>query len=304
MHPSDPTRVDRQLGFRDILDRAMGMTRRHFVAIYPAVAVPLALFGVVMTLPQTWMLRSMQGGAEGVSSDFIMAWLGTVGMGLIYGALFGLGGSAMLAAATAAAHGEPWPMTRAWAWVLRPVVLGTLILSGLLVLIGSMLCLVPGILAAILLAIVVPVMVIEERYGPSAMGRSRDLVRSNPLGRFTTHPGVQLFAIGFVGYLLSYAVSLVVQVPFIIAQQLLMLRSIAEAGPNPDPSALFRGSWLLLQVPQTVLGTLASTVVMLYLSFATALLYREVRRAREGGDLELAMDELGAPRGEGLGARP
>lgn len=61
-----------------------------------------------------------------------------------------------------------------------------------------------------------------------------------------------------------------------------------------DPNALlYDARWLWFQVPATLLGSLAQSAVVLYLSFGMALLYFDVRRRREGDDLEAALDELG-----------
>ncbi len=67
-----------------------------------------------------------------------------------------------------------------------------------------------------------------------------------------------------------------------------MLRHVsAGAGGGPNLTPL-----LWLQVPAQVLGSMSRVAVSLYVSFAIVLLFLDVRRRREGGDLEAALDAL------------
>ncbi len=65
-------------------------------------------------------------------------------------------------------------------------------------------------------------------------------------------------------------------------------------------------SLLWLQVPGAVLGSLAEVAVTLYLSFGLTLLYFDLRRRKEGDDLEAAVAALearaGVPAGSGVSA--
>ncbi len=47
-----------------------------------------------------------------------------------------------------------------------------------------------------------------------------------------------------------------------------------------------------LQVPSNALGMAARVTVSLYLSFALGMLFLDLRRRREGADLEAAIAEL------------
>jgi hypothetical protein len=100
----------------------------------------------------------------------------------------------------------------------------------------------------------------------------------------------KVFVLLVVGMLLSQVISFTVQMPLVFVQQLFVFR---EAAAGADPNALlYDARWLWLQVPATLLGSLAQSAVVLYLSFGMALLYFDVRRRREGYDLEAALDEL------------
>ena len=132
--------------------------------------------------------------------------------------------------------------------MVRPRVLGTSVLVGLCVLVGCALCLLPGLFLGLLFSMILPVMVAEGRYGVDAMTRSAQLTRYNPRGDFGSSPLLKVFLIFFLGYLLSGAVGLAVQLPFIVAQQILMFRAAAEG--SGDPAEVMSAA-IWLQVPAT-----------------------------------------------------
>ena len=71
---------------------------------------------------------------------------GTFGVVMLaFTVVYGLGYGAMFAAATDALSGREISMRRAWGLVVRPRVLGTLLLLGLAVMVGSACCVLPGI---------------------------------------------------------------------------------------------------------------------------------------------------------------
>jgi hypothetical protein len=158
---------------------------------------------------------------------------------------------------------------------------------------GLMCCFLPGLAILVLFGLTVPVMYCESIYGTAAMERARQLISRNPDHGLGSHPAVRLLGIGFVGYLLSYAASLAVQLPFMAVQWFIMFRSLPEEEPGAMGLPL---AWVWLQVPQNMLSACATLAITIYVLFTVALLYSDVRGAREGKDLHEALDELGAPR--------
>lgn len=287
------------LPFRVLLDEAARGARRSFVAIYPSVAVPVAAAQLALVVAQVRWMQGIFGTTQIDPAQMFggVAWFG--GAFLAFTVLYGLAYGAMGAAAVAAAAGRPVAMGQWWRFVVRPKVLVTMLGMGLAVWVGLICCLAPGLWLLMLLGFALPVMVEEDLVLGAAWRRSVELARYNPQRQLTTSPMFKVFVFLVVGLALSWAISLTVQMPFMVAQEVLMIREVAG---GTDPTAAAVGArWMWLQAPSAVLGSLAQTAVALYLSFGMALLYFDVRRRREGDDLEAALDEV---LGEGGGAGP
>jgi hypothetical protein len=299
MNGEGPLAGTRVLPFTALLDAAVRATRRHFLAIYPGVAVPLALVTGVMTVVQLRVFRGFFPGGSPFTdmASLFSSLLPFAAVLVLYVLVQFMGGMAMVAAALAAVTGTPIPIAKAWAWTLRPRVGWTMTLWSLAILAGALFCILPGIWVGLLLAQVVPVMAAEQRFGKDALARSASLMRHNPERRLTTHPMVKVLAISFVAGLLGYAANLAVTLPLAAVQQIFMFRSMLSSSATPqDPAALLSSWWMWLQVPQSVLGSLVATAVSVYASTAFALLYVDLKNRKEGRDLEALLDELGAPR--------
>ena len=93
--------------------------------------------------------------------------------------------------------------------------------------------------------------------------------------RIGSIPWLQTFVLLLVGFVVNYAANLVVQMPFLIAQQVLMLRRSfsGEVATIEDMAPI-----LWLQVPAAVLGAVATALAWLYTAFGVAVLFHEVRR--------------------------
>jgi hypothetical protein len=294
MSDPSPTLV-RQRSFRDILDEAIGLSRRHALRMVPSVAVPMAVALFLMTVAQLGF--TMMPGTVDPETGFGSMFAGMIGFFaafVLYLVVVAAGTTALAGAAMWQVLDQPRSMGRAWLWAVSPKVLGTSVLLGLTMGAGFVMCMLPGIILGLMFGLTVFVMASETVFGPAAMGRSWELVNHNPGGRLASHPALKVFVIGFVGYLLSYLSSMVVQLPFGIVQQALMLRSLTDV---TDPSAIRipTAVWWL-QVPQSILGAIAMVLVTIYMAFCAALLTVDLGSAKEGGDLEAVLDELGAPR--------
>jgi hypothetical protein len=293
--PAEPAPpLEPALPFRQMLDEAVRQTRRHFRRIYPYVAIPAALAGGLVPLAQGAFFRDTLGGAassKGPEFARMAAGIGLFGgVMLVYMIVYGLAYGAMFAAATDAVSGREVSMRRAWALVVQPRVLGTLVLLTLAVLFGFVFCVLPGIYLALIYAFTVPVMVTEGRLGTDAMSRSSQLARYNPQGKFDADPRLHVFITFLVGTLLGYMVSFFIQLPLVAFQQFVLMREVA-AGSKPDPGELMaRMAWI--QVPTTILGVLTNMAVHLYVCFGVALIFFDLKRRKEGLDLEAAVARL------------
>lgn len=291
------TALGQPVPLRILLDEAARLGRRHFKAIFLPVALPVAAAQVLMVVAQYRFMGGIATAAEPDLTAFFTSFGGFCAAFLLFLLVYGVGYGAMGAAAVDATAGRRPDLGRSWRFVLRPRVLLTLASMGAAITLGTMCCLLPGLWLALLLGFALPAMVEEGAVLAGAWRRSSRLARYNPQRRLAASPMLKVFVFLVVGLILSYAVSMVVQMPLLIAQQVLIFRQAAAGGG--DPSALFYDSrWLWLQVPAALVGSLAQSAVVLYLSFGMALLYFDVRRRREGFDLEAALDELqGRPAG-------
>jgi len=289
-----PLPLDQPLPFRQILDEAVKQTRRHFRRIYPYVAIPLALMGGLVPLAQGLFFRdAFQGVGSNKAPDLtrMIVGFGTFGVVVLaFTVVYGLGYGAMFAAATDALSGREISMRRAWGLVVRPRVLGTLLLLGLAVMVGFAFCVLPGIYLGLLYAFTVPVVVAESRFGRAAMSRSAELAHYNPQGQLDSDPRLQVFITVMVGTMLGYMINLLFQLPLIAFQQFVLMREVA-AGQKADPAELMaRLTWI--QVPSNMMGMLTNTAVHLYVCFGIALLFFDLKRRKEGLDLEAAVASL------------
>jgi hypothetical protein len=288
--------VGEPMPFRILLDEAARRTRRHFRQLFPAVAVPLALvYGAFGVLNVYWT-RTAVGVGEAADPGAVFGMCGALilllaVLILVQTLTYGAAG----AAAVDAVAGRPVSMGLRWRFVLRPSVLFTLFGVSLAVGAGMIVCLFPGVYLLLLLGFVLPVMAEERRTLGDAFRRSSELARYNPQGRLGSSPMIKVLVLLFVGYVLSYVVSYLVQMPFTLAQMGLMFRDVV-AGRDPGETMLTSG-WQWLQVPGVVLGGVASAAVLIYVSLGMALLYFDVRGRREGQDLEAALDAILAPAG-------
>jgi hypothetical protein len=288
--PPPPATTSR---FRVLLDDAVRLVRLHFRTLFLPIALPVALLSAaVPALQGIWMRTAMHDPeALGNSIPLMVAFVAAMFLLVV---AYLLGYTAMMAGAVDAAAGREVSVARGLRFAVRPRVLVTLIGAWLAIVVGMVFCCLPGIYLALLLSILVPVMVEEGQWGIGAMGRSMALVAHNPARDLGSDPRVQAFIIVVAGTLLSYGLSLIVQVPFIVAQQVVVLRSVGEGRPT-DPRVMM-DTLIWLQAPGQFTGTLAQMAAQLFLAFALALFYFDLRRRKEGEDLQAAIDRIaGAP---------
>ncbi len=281
--------------FRLLLDRVIESARRHFRRLFLPTVVPLAACGVLATAFQVGWLKTMLGGDD--LSQVLPMIFGMLLLFVAVLAVYGLGFGALFVASMDAVAGRPVAMSRGWRFVLRPPVFGTLIVVAVANFVSLILCVVPAFYVTPVLAFTLAVMIEEDRYGWAAIRRSAELAHHNPTGHLADSAWLQTLVLLIVGTVISYAVSFTVQIPFVVAQQIVVFRD-AASGQISDPAALMAGA-LWLQVPAQVLGACATAATWLYWTFGISLLYREIRRRKEAGDLRRAIDELTRPPGGG-----
>jgi hypothetical protein len=286
---TEPYAASGTMPFRILIDEAIRLVRRHARAILPAVAIPVAILSALVAVAQVGMVN-LEGDVP--PDDPMQALFPGCSMLLVMMVLVVLMGVAYIALQTAAVEataGRPVDMGRAWRFAVRPAVWGTLILQGLAVFASALLCLFPVLYVFPLLSFTVPAMVVENRFGGSALSRSAELTRYNPQRQFFSTPLVKVLVFTLITTVISYALSMLVSLPFMIPMWFDVFRQ-ASAGAEPNVNV-----WLWLQVPAQFLSGLVSTAVSLYLGFGIALLFFDARNRREGTDLAAAVDAIAPP---------
>jgi hypothetical protein len=233
----------RALSLVEILDTAFRLLRNHFallVGISATVSVPAYVLGAAVGRlldqgPAERSLPTMLVGSLGVVLILTTAW------------------TIITAAITYACAELYCGRTPSWRAALArgqrsfvPLV-GTTLLSGVLVTIGLLLLLAPGIYLTLSWVILWPVMVTERCFGMRALRRSRELMRGHLLRALGL-----LIVVGLISNVLSASLTL----PFLGLPRLQMLAS-----------------------------GVVSAVTTAYGAAATVLLYFDVRSRKEAFDL-------------------
>jgi len=276
------------LSFRQLVDRVPRAALPHLRTTLLPVALPLATAGVFLAVLQSRWSRSLTTATDPGEVFGGMFVFFAAAMAVL--AAYGLGFAVLQVASVDAVAGRPVSMIRAWLFTLRPTVLLTLLVVYFLDAVAIMTCFVPALYVVPVLSLVVPVMVEEERRGFGAIRRSVTMAHTNPTGRLQDSGFIQLLALMAIGTVINYAISLVTQGPFLVVQQIVIFRNAASGDPVSEAAVLSELLWL--QVAGQIVGAFASVAVWLYWTFGLAMLYRELRRRREGSDLHRAIDEL------------
>lgn len=166
---------------------------------------------------------------------------------LLYGVILPLTQGALTVAVADRLRGGDARPREIWMLLLRRLgtLLPTVLLSGVLVAVGFLFFVIPGLVLAFLFAFVSPVVLIERRSGFEALKRSRDLVRGDWL-----RVALVLVAFGIVRWFAQMLASLIVPL-----------------------GAPFVGS---------LLGDLVTLVLMPVPVLGLVLVYDDIRRRREG----------------------
>lgn len=156
--------------------------------------------------------------------------------------------------------------------------LGASILVGLLVMVGMLLCCIPGIYFAIVYAFVGQVVVLERLGATEAMQRSQKLVT----GYWWRVFGV-LVLIGVANAIVQGVLGAGLEA-VMPSQEVIPVQGGARIEINP-----------VNHVVTTLVGQFVSILFTTYIAVCTTLLYLDLRIRKEGFDLELAADGDGPP---------
>jgi len=267
----------RSLGLGEILGGAFLTIRRYPALLLGSTALVMLisqLLGVVAMLPVLGEFgRILASGVEPTPEEIVPLLL-RIAVGGLIAVVFGMLGQVFLTGlativVSRAVVGKPITFSEAWA-ELRPNLLrllGVSVLYGLAVLVGAVLCVLPGIWAAVLFSFAMPALVLERLTVGQAFQRSKALVRDAWWSTF----GILAAAVG-----IAWVVNLVLSLPF--------------AGNGFGPAA--RGVLEAYSTSELLLSSVASFVagVLTYpfISAVVALVYIDRRIIVERLDVQLA----------------
>jgi hypothetical protein len=270
----------RPLGIGELLDVAIRVTLRHAGTLVRAVLV------VVLPLQILSSIAYVSGGVDQVNNGSDGQWslqgdvdpwafgvsLAVVGIIaaitplLASGVCFKAVGDAYLGGTS------DWRSSLRYTLPRLHSILWVTILGGLGVLVGFVLCIVPGIWIGVSWAIAVPVLLTEGARGSNALRRSFHLVKGRWWGTF----GALAIAFILVG-VVSAAIS-----------ALLSAVSLDPTGHSD----------LVDFVLRVVSGTVSSLITTPFTAALTVALYIDLRVRKEGFDVQLLAAQIGLEPGE------
>ncbi|MBA3432179.1 MAG: hypothetical protein H0U16_11965 [Actinobacteria bacterium] len=274
----------RPLSVGEIVDVAVKLYRRHALTLFKVVAVvviPVAILNILITLstaPDPGAVTDLATTPSGTLPD----------LGPLYGFLAGtlvsafisflaatLATGACFKAITDAYLGHEPDSNDSLSFAGRR--LGSLVwvsfLGSLIVGLGFLLLIVPGIYLGVAFSVAVPVLLMESHRGKSALGRSRDLVR----GRWWPVLGTIV-----LGFILQAIVAAIVQG---ILQGILL----TGAGESLVTTTIVVG---FSNVVASILTTPLQAALI-------TVLYLDLRVRKEGFDLALLAEDMGRSDGPG-----
>jgi hypothetical protein len=266
----------RPLALGEILDVSIKICLAHWRTLIKAVlivVVPVQIFGTIVNADYT--VDSFQFGTDTTqtaeeSLDELNQYLGGLAIAaLLQGLAVLLATAACLRAIGQAYLGEQtdWRDSLGYAMRLVPSLLLLTLLYGLGLLLAFLLLILPGIWLYVAWAFATPVLLVEGLRGRKALGRSFGLVK----GRWW-----RTFGILIVGFILAAIVSTIVQAVFLIG---------IVVGEDNDT---------LVLILSAIAGIVGLSVSTPFQAAVLTVLYFDLRVRKEGFDLELLAQEIGA----------
>jgi len=273
----------RPLAVGEIVDGAVTTMRKYPVLLLGAAAVVAAITqiaGLLVQLPflddltsvakldpntmtqqeaVDQLTRGVTGFLTGTALSLLLLLVGTV---FLSGFITVVVGHAVL--------GRPVTFSQAWEEFkprLLPL-LGATLLSGLVVTVGVILCILPGIYVGVLFSLIGPALVLERCGVGTAFTRSRVLVNG---------AWWRTFGILVLAALISWVISWIISLPF-------GLLGAASNGFSAEPTAALSVGSLVLS---TIGAIIASTITLPFSSAVNVLIYVDRRMRAEGMDIEL-----------------
>jgi hypothetical protein len=262
----------RPRGVGEILDAAVALYRARFgtlMRVTALIVLPVQLLNVLITLSST--PSDATANASTVFSPRDSIWVPLAG-NLVITVIALLSNALAVAAVTrviADAYLDAGPTTAGasarFAMRRGGSVLGLALLVNVLVLVGGLMCGIPGIWLQVSLAVAMPALLLERLRIGQALNRSFALVK---------HRFWPCFAVHYLGALLTFVVS-----SSIAGGLALGMRSRVHGG-------------VAIATVGGVTGAVTSLLTTPFLACAVVVLYFDLRIRKEGFDVQMAVHRL------------
>lgn len=271
---ADTTTGDIQpMSTADIIDSAIGMYRDNFLPFFliTAIAYVPAVLAQILT---TGMMANMQTMPEEGGDPFL--WMGAFGLvmaaaWLVYAVAIPLAQGALIWAVSRRYLGKSITVADAYRVVWRRVwqILLVIVVTGVATMMGTLACLIPGLILWLLFSFSVPEVVLNDREALDGIRESWDLVRYDFWKVATT-----LILLGLLVGVASSALSAPVMI------------GVTALGSGTGAS-----QFLLQALSQTV-SVVVQALLQPVAVVGTILLYYDLRIRRDGLDLQLLAEAI------------
>jgi len=274
-----PSTQLRPLGIGEILDAAFKLYARNFKTLSLCAAVVAVPMSVLTTLvlastnenafqPISFDFTAPTGAGEIEDPAAFFAGQGVIVLITALGTLLATGACFRAVSAAYLGSDSTWRQSLGFAarrlhslvWVSVLVVLATIV--------GLLMCFVGAFWIYFMLGVVTPVLLVEDVRGRGALKRSWRLVKD----KFWHTTGALVVGIMITGALTSIFSLVIVALTFV--------------GPENE---------LLNATLQTLLNAVANTLALPFGAVVLAIVYFDLRVRKEGFDLELLAQRIGAP---------
>jgi hypothetical protein len=250
----------------DILGRAFVLLFARFALFYTIMLI-MALPILVLRLALPDLMVNGVGQLVLLPATFVLQIIGT-------GAMIRVVMQEYLDRPVSFADAFQFALSRFWS------LLGTSLLVGIFVFLGTLACLIPGIYLAIAFSMASAVVIVENKAGMDAVSRSKRLVE----GHFGRVLGI-LFLVGIINGCVEGGIAAIggIVLPF---------SSTDPFSTNPFGRVHVSnyGNYAVF----TSLDTLVQIFFQAYIAICSTLIYFDLRNRKEAFDLELEADKLDA----------
>lgn len=269
----------RPMGIGEMLDAAIKVYRsrpRDMVLAAVLVTLPAVVLQVLVQLsagsPNDLTRTDAETGLLTLDGSAFAVWVGGTVVStvlLLVANNLALAGTTRLSLSAYLGDTTTWQESLRYAfrrfWPLTAV----LLVSTLGILVGTVLCLLPGLWLQTVWAVAVPALLVEERGAMASLGRSQQLVK----GRFWPVLGTIL-----LGSLLASLLQGLLVAPVVALQ-------------------LLEASFLLTSLLSGLAQLVSNALVVPFVAALTAVIYVDLRVRKEGFDLELMARGVGVDPG-------